>query len=586
MKKTVNFSRKINFFILSLLLTALILGACGDSNNAVAVQPAPAPTTEVATTPTAQPTATAEVATTPTAQPMAASESLPTVTPAPTTTASATATPSPKPTTTVSPTPKPTVTRTPTPRPRPTATPRPKTPPPTKSGTSSSTKTTGTSGKLPEIQAAGVVEVGVNPIFWATQAELFQYGLNLSYDMLASDEDPQQFAAIIHAALLDDGYTFRTPNATEPLDNAGFLLGLYSKPGAPDIWLTVANVELTEQAAANSGMQTNSQLALDAEIKNKSSVAWFIIGEGVLKLAGIKNSTGKSNPVWAQIKAQDLARITLDKTFVDAVDNFFAASPDTAFLGIAASETPDVLLDNLQATFTANGYKFVGAGTPKPEFSAGYALGYYAKTGVPDLFIVVTDPEPAGIAFKSTGVQTNGLINLDRELQGKNSVAFLVSGTGLVRIGTATMSAPTAASSGYPLFSAKQLLSLNVTPGVQEYILQGFDKDNLSFLEFQGMTSAENYTDMSNIIHNTMLKAGYTFALPGQSQPYDNAGYIIGWYKSNNLPDVAFIVCNPDSAKIIFKNRELPFNTFLRLDRETRGKQSVVWIVAAAGLIK
>lgn len=125
--------------------------------------------------------------------------------------------------------------------------------------------------------------------------------------------------------------------------------------------------------------------------------------------------------------------IPVDTSLIDSLAKQQGLS--SAALKFYASDDPTAkLAANADTAITGTGYKFGLPGVDKPLDQGGVVVGFYQKTGAPDILMAVADPSTFTTGFTIPGVSADVLKGFTDKLNGKKSVLILVAAPDLLSV--------------------------------------------------------------------------------------------------------------------------------------------------------
>ncbi len=394
--------RSILIVVLSMLLT-VALAACGDSPTATsAPKPtAPAATTAAATTAAATTVAATTVATTAAATTVAATTAAPTTVAA--TTAATTAAGLPAP---------------------------------------AGLKEIVLGKEIEDLYAKQYASLGI------TKYDLTVY---------ATDETKEKTAELAALNATGSGYTFAGPaGQTKPFLYNGSLLGFYTKSGSDDLFFSASDAASAIQNLKDGGVSDATIQKIADQLKGKQSTVALVSGKDLVKPLGAAYAQAGSGATPAATSAPLVNGITQVEVSPEVAALFTKSLAGGANANVQVYVS-DVDADKLAADVDANvvgtGYKFAAPGQNKPFSVSGTVVGYYTKSGSPDIVFALT-PVTADFekSLPSSGAAPAGLQKFVDAVKGKKNLLTVFSGTNLVQNifaavsgGTTTAAATTAA---------------------------------------------------------------------------------------------------------------------------------------------
>lgn len=124
--------------------------------------------------------------------------------------------------------------------------------------------------------------------------------------------------------------------------------------------------------------------------------------------------------------------IPVDQTLVTQIAKQQGLS-SAALKFYVSDDTPDKIGETADTTLTGNGYKFGLPGVDKPINQGGIVIGFYQKSGAPDILMAAADPSTFTGQFSIPGVSQDLIKQFTSQLNGKKSVLILIAAPDLLQ---------------------------------------------------------------------------------------------------------------------------------------------------------
>ena len=323
------------------------------------------------------------------------------------------------------------------------------------------TTTSGASTGATAPTIPGTTEIVINPAIqgplqsgFATAAP----GVNdLSIKIYSSDDDPDTLVTKTDTAFTGAGYTFGIPGASKSVKSGNSNLAYYAKAGSPDAFLIIGDPNKDLVA----GLDAKTLQLIAPELGTKKSAVFLVTGTGLIKALGAAGASGTATTAasattsavaattaasatttaaagtgdtGSALTVKGTTEVTLSTLVANGLKTGFQGSApgvnDISFQLFGSDDDVDTLVTNADTAFTGGGYAFAIPGATKPIKQGDANVGFYSKSGSPDLFLIVGDPNKGlGVA----GLDASNLQLIAPELKNKKSVMILVTGTGLIK---------------------------------------------------------------------------------------------------------------------------------------------------------
>ena len=116
---------------------------------------------------------------------------------------------------------------------------------------------------------------------------------DLSVKFYGSSDDTETLSTSTHKALLDAGYKFAIPGFTAPTEQGDALVGFYSKPGTPDLFVIMGD---PNAGLGVSGLDASLFQQISSDFASKKSVLVVLSGTGLVNALSGGSSTATMRP--------------------------------------------------------------------------------------------------------------------------------------------------------------------------------------------------------------------------------------------------------------------------------------------------
>jgi hypothetical protein len=136
----------------------------------------------------------------------------------------------------------------------------------------------------------------------------------------------------------------------------------------------------------------------------------------------------------AFLEVAGASEVPLDNTFSSEVSKLLGTTKNLSVRLYSSEDSAEKLANSFDSAITTKGYTALSG---KPSKSGDTYVGIYTKTGAEDLILTSLDtPKDAGELANNLnlpGLSSSSLNNLYRQIKGKKAIAFVFSGTDLVK---------------------------------------------------------------------------------------------------------------------------------------------------------
>jgi hypothetical protein len=131
---------------------------------------------------------------------------------------------------------------------------------------------------------------------------------------------------------------------------------------------------------------------------------------------------------------KNVSKVSFDSDKLNAIkgqlQDKLSSVPDLQFGAYTSSDDLDTLAKNADATLTGAGYRFGIPGSSAPVKQDKTIYGFYAKSGVPDLYIMIGDPN---VGFGLSGMEVSDIKALLGDgVSNSKGLMLIYSGTDLI----------------------------------------------------------------------------------------------------------------------------------------------------------
>jgi hypothetical protein len=444
---------------------------------------------------------------------------------------------------------------------------------------------------------------------------------DLDFKLYSSDNDPATLTTNLDKSLTAAGYKFGIPGMTAPMTQGSATIGLYTKAGSPDLFVIIGD---PNAGLGMAGLDANNLKTVAGDLSSKKGLIILVSGTGLLTaFMGAGSGSGSSSATTTAVAMTTTAAAggsssgmsftnATEVPLSSAISAGLKSGFSTQFTGIndldfkiyASSDDPATFTTAVDTALTGAGYKFGIPGMTAPMKQGAASLGLYTKSGSPDLFVIIGDPN-AGLGM--TGLDATTLKTVAGDLSSKKGIMILVSGTGLLtafmsagaNMGGSSSATTTAAggsssatttavaggsSSSGPAMSFANANEVTINATVLSAMKGAFQSQfsSITDLGFQIYASTEDAATFATTVDTALTGGGYKFGIPGMTAPMTQGSATIGLYTKSGSPDLFVIIGDPSVGLGV---SGLDATTLKTVAGDLSSKKGIMILVSGTGLL-